>query len=300
MNRLFLLVPALALVGCDKPAPSTPAAGPVAAATAAASARPEPTATAPRATNTPTAQAPARTTTTGPDRPVIEPDPPFRAPEIEEKKEDPPEEAPPIPDTYKPLNKGKTIFFEKAADGARRVHLLTEVVLREGPLEVFLCKLNTKEHEAILHIDADAREIHFALVAAGAVAGSPAKFVPEYKPATGTKIKVTVTYREKGKVKTAPAADWVTDKVSGKHLAHDWVFAGSRFFKDPEGKNPDYYMANNGEVISLSNFPDSMMDLPVKSSKDAADLIFEADTAKIPPLRSPVLVTLEPVVEKKK
>jgi hypothetical protein len=42
------------------------------------------------------------------------------------------------------------------------------------------------------------------------------------------------------------------------------------------------------------------MDLPIKSSKDAADLIFEADTPKIPPVRSPVLVTLEPVVEKKK
>jgi hypothetical protein len=299
MNRLLLLIPALFLVGCDQPAPSTPAARPVATATA----RTEPTVTAKATRAAPSSTPGAVATTkpaTGPDRPAIEQDPPFRAPEIEEKKEDPPEEAPPIPDTYKPLNKGKTIFFEKAADGTRRVHLLTEVVLREGPLEVFLCKLNTKEHESIVHIDADAREIHFALVAAGAVAGSPARFVPEYKPATGTRIKVTVTYREKGKVKTAPAADWVTDKVSGKHLAHDWVFAGSRFFKDPDGKNPDYYMANNGEVISLSNFPDSMMDLPIKSSKDAADLIFEADTAKIPPLRSPVIVTLEPVAEKKK
>src|SRR5205823_10140390 len=142
---------------------------------------------------------------------------------------------------------------------------MTEVCLREGPLEVFLCKLNTKEHESIVHIDADAREIHFALVAAGAAPGSPAQFVdpktgkPDYKPATGTKIKVTVTYREKGKVKTSPAADWVLDKVANKHLAHDWVFAGSRFFKDPERpKAPDYYMANNGEVVSLSNFPDSM------------------------------------------
>jgi hypothetical protein len=299
MNRLLLLVGALALVGCDRPAPSTPAAGPVAVATA----RSEPASKPARDTATTSAPAARATTPTASTvtRPFIEQDPePVRRVEIEERKEDPPDEAPPVPDTYKPLNKNKTVFFENVADGTRRVHLLTEVVLREGPLEVFLCKLNTKEHEAILHIDADARDIHLALVAANAKPGSPARFVPEYRPATGTRIKVTVTYREKGKVKTAPAAEWITDKVSGKHLAHDWVFAGSRFFKDPEGKNPDYYMANNGEVISLSNFPDSMMDLPIKSSKDAADLIFEADTAKIPPLRSPVLVTLEPVVEKKK
>jgi len=179
------------------------------------------------------------------------------------------------------------------------VHLVTEVVLREGPLEVFLCKLNTKEHEAILHIDADARDIHLALVAAKARPGTPVKFVPEYTPATGQTIKVSVTYRMKGKVQSHPAAEWVKDQKSGKPLAHDWVFAGSRFFKDPEGKNPDYYMANNGEVISISNFPDSMLDLPIKSSKDVASLAFAADTPKIPPLKTPVLVTLEPVVEKK-
>jgi len=292
MNRLLLLVPLLALVGCDQVSSTTPATRTM------------------RATPAPTpARVTARTTAETDDPPArTDPkDPPLRGREVEEPKEDPPEEAPPIPEAYKPLNKGKTIYFEKAADGTRRVHLMTEVCLREGPLEVFLCKLNTKEHESIVHIDADAREIHFALVAAGATPGRPAQFVdpktgkPDYKPATGTKIKVTVTYREKGKVKTAPANEWVMDKVSGKHLAHDWVFAGSRFFKDPERPNaPDYYMANNGEVISLSNFPDSMMDLPIKSSKDAADLIFEADTPKIPPVRSPVLVTLEPVVEKKK
>src|SRR4051812_9143382 len=177
MNRLLLLVGALALVGCDKPAPSTPAAGPV-----AATARPEPTPKPARDAATTSAPAGRATTPTASTitRTFIEQDPePVRRVEIEERKEDPPEEAPPIPDTYKPLNKNKTVFFENAADGTRRVHLLTEVVLREGPLEVFLCKLNTKEHEAILHIDADAQVIHTALVAAQAKPGSPARFVPE-------------------------------------------------------------------------------------------------------------------------
>ena len=294
MNRLFLLVPVLALVGCDQTSTSTPATRVVrtVAASPAATTGPEPA-------RTPAADPPAK---------KAEPTGPFgRPPEVEEPKEDPPEAAPPIPDAYKPLNKGTTIYFEKAADGTRRVHLLAQVCLREGPLEVFLCKLNTKEHEAILHVDADAREIHFALVAAGAEPGSPVQFVnprtrrEEYRPASGTKIKVSLTYREKGKVKTAAASEWIRDRRTEKPMAHDWVFAGSRFFKDPDNpKAPDYYMANNGELISLSNFPDSMLDLPVKSPKDAAELIFEIDAGKVPPLRTPVLVTLEPVVEKKK
>lgn len=295
MNRLLVLVPVLALVGCDQAATTTPGFKPGRTVAATPALR--------------TASEPARTPVAADPPTKAEPKGgPFgRPPEVEEPKEDPPEAAPPIPEAYKALNKGKTIYFEKAADGTRRVHLMTEVCLREGPLEVLLCKQNTKEHESILRIDADAREIHFALVAAGAEPGSPVQFVnpktrkEEYRPASGTKIKVGLTYREKGKVKTAPAGEWIKDRRTDRPMAHDWVFAGSRFFKDPDNpRAPDYYMANNGEVISLSNFPDSMLDLPVKSPKEAAELIFEIETGKVPPLRTPVLVTLEPVVEKKK
>jgi len=216
-----------------------------------------------------------------------------------EPKEVPPEDAPPVPESYKPLNKAKSLFFEKNGD-VRKVHLMAEVCLREGPLEVLLCKMNTKEHESILHVDADAREIHFALIAAGAQPGTPVKFVPVYTAATGTKIKVSLTYREKGKVKTVTAQDWIKDKKTGKNMAHEWVFAGSKFFKDPDRPNASpYYMANNGEIISLANFPDSMMDLPVKSPKEALNLIYEINNPLIPPLKTPVLITFEPVLDKK-
>jgi hypothetical protein len=36
-----------------------------------------------------------------------------------------------------------------------------------------------------------------------------------------------------------------------------------------------------------------MLDLPVSSTKENADLIFEANTARIPPLKTPVTVVLE-------
>ena len=50
----------------------------------------------------------------------------------------------------------------------KRVLMASEVCLREGALEVFLCKKNTKEHEAILRADYDARLIHELLLLAGA------------------------------------------------------------------------------------------------------------------------------------
>ena len=74
------------------------------------------------------------------------------------------------------------------------------------------------------------------------------------------------------------------------------VFAGSRFLKNPDKPtDPEYYTANNGEVISISNFVDSMLEVPVEVSRDNADLSFDAMTEKIPPLLSKVWVILEPV-----
>lgn len=226
-----------------------------------------------------------------------EPKPVFRA----EEKETPPESPPTIPESYKPLNRQKTLFFEKTADGTRRVHILTEVCLREGALEVFLCKKNTKEHESILDADVDARDVHFALIAAGAKPGSTVRFVPEYKAATGSVIKTSVTFNLKGKLYTKPAQSWILDVKNKKDMPHDWVFAGSRFFKVPDDPmRPDFYCANNGEVISIANFVDSMMDLPVMSSKEQAELGFVANTERIPPLWTKVIVTLEPVIPVKK
>ena len=232
--------------------------------------------------------------TTTPRREEEEP-----ASSTEAESEISPENPPPIPEGAKALNKQKTLFFEKSADDKRLVHILAEVCLREGALEVFLCKKNTKEHEAILNVDLDAREIHFALIAAGAKPGSTVKFVPVYKPATGDKIKVTLTYHLAGKLQRQSAQSWILDTKTKKDMPHDWVFAGSGFFKNPENpEKPPHYYANSGAIICIANFAESMMDLPVKSSKEQSELGFVANTERIPPLKTKVLVTLEVVTKR--
>ena len=207
----------------------------------------------------------------------------------------------------KALLPDKTLYLETKPDKTMRVIVEAEVCLREGPLEVFLCKKNTKEHEAILRTAPDARYLHAALIAAGGKPGSPVQFVnqntgeADYKKATGTPIKVTVHYRKGGQLHTHPAQEWIRDMKTKKPMAHDWVFAGSRFMKNPDRPDdPPYYTANNGEVIAISNFVDSMLDLPVEISRDNVELNFVADTAKIPPLLSKVWVILEVMPEKKK
>jgi hypothetical protein len=206
--------------------------------------------------------------------------------------------------TVTALNPEKTIFAEVADKKVRRVGLVTEVCLREGPLEVFLCKKGTKEHEAIVRVDADAKFIHAALEAAGARAGTPTQFVdpkteePKYRPATGAKVNVLVHYTRAGKTYTHPAQEWIWDHKKKANIPHGWVFAGSIVITDPDnGKT--YYGANSGDIISISNFPYSTLEMPVEITKDDAQLTYEVKTDKVPPLMSKVWVILEPVPEKK-
>ena len=205
----------------------------------------------------------------------------------------------PLDPNLKPLNKNKTLFFEKAADGTRRVYIDAHVCLREGPIEVLLCRKGTKEHESILHADIDAREVHLALLAAGATPGKPVQFFPEYVPAHGTTIQVSLQYRHQGQIVTVPAKEWIWNFRQKKTMEHDWVFAGSRFLANPDNpKEPPVYTANNGEVICVANFVDAMLDLPIKSSREQAELTFEANTRRIPPVKSPVRVILQPALKK--
>jgi hypothetical protein len=202
------------------------------------------------------------------------------------------------------------LYFEKMPDGKRRIHLLAEVCLREGSLEELLCKSNTKEHESILRVKLPAELIHAQLMVTGAKPGSPATFfspknpeVLEYHPATGTPIKITLTYYKDGKLMVVPAQSWVKNNATNKALNIDWVFAGSRFVTPPfepeaNEKPKTFYCAENGDVISIANFPDSMLDLPIESSKSDSDRGYSAFTERIPSLGTKVLVTLEPILDK--
>src|SRR5262249_50783423 len=110
------------------------------------------------------------------------------------------------------LNKQNTLFMEILPGDKRRVHIEAEVCLREGPLELLMCRKETKEHESILHAHVDARDIHTALLVAKAKPGSVVKYTQDGKifPPTGTKIKISLRYEKKpGEVVTIDAKEWV-------------------------------------------------------------------------------------------
>jgi hypothetical protein len=174
-----------------------------------------------------------------------------------------------------------------------------EVCLTRGLLEMFACLKGSKEHESVVAAKTKAYPVHAALLALGAKQGSPAIFEPKYTPATGTQIDVMVYWTDdKGQPQKAKAQDWVRDIKTQKPLATSWVFAGSKFHhNEVTGKN--VYIADAyGDFICVSNFTSALLDIPIESSQENAELAFEANTEKIPPRGTKVKIVLMPKIEK--
>ncbi|MEX2092492.1 MAG: YdjY domain-containing protein [Pirellulales bacterium] len=212
------------------------------------------------------------------------------------------EDRSPAPPPKLPAPEGATRLspnYDVWVDAQRGAVLVDgQVSLRRGMLEMFACIRNTKEHESVVTADTQAFLVHAGLLRLGAEPGHPAQFVPEFKPPAGTEIDVSVEWNDaEGKPQTARAQDWIRDMKTGKAMTYPWVFAGSRFWTDEEtGKQ--YYQAEGGDFICVSNFGTAALDIPVASSQSNDALEFEAFTERIPALGTPVRLVLKPVLKK--
>jgi hypothetical protein len=206
----------------------------------------------------------------------------------------------PVPTTpeKKRVELGKNVFFEKEGE-QRRVILPAKVVFREGQLEGLLTRKGTKEHEYILAVDADARMIHAALIAAGGKPGKPVQFDPKYMAATGSQIKITLRYKKDKETITVAAQEWVRSGKTNKPLAVNWVFGGSQEIPDFDDTTKKIYLANQGDIVCVCNMETAMLDLPVESPKALDDRVYDANTDKIPPVGTEVEIILEVIPEKK-
>ncbi len=88
------------------------------------------------------------------------------------------------------------------------------------------------------------------------------------------------------------------EQGQSKQLDAGWVFVGSGYYVD-EKTGRKSYLAEGGDLICVSNFPDSMLDLAIKSTdKQDEGLLFEAWTERIPPKGTEVTIELVPRFEK--
>ena len=220
----------------------------------------------------------------------VRPDPPVQPTQDPPTPEDvaarafgPPPDATPLSPKNLWIRRGDSTVF---ADGY--------VAMREGPLEMFACGAGTKEHESVVGVIPRASDVHAALLAAGASRGTPVRFLPKFVPPTGQRIRVWVAWRDpRGAFRVVDGRQWIR-REDGGPMDVDWVFAGSSVWTD-ERTGESHYQADGGDMICVSNFSTSMLDVPIDSSAEAGALIFQPRTDAIPPRGTPVRVLLRPI-----
>ncbi|MFB3890548.1 MAG: YdjY domain-containing protein [Phycisphaerae bacterium] len=189
---------------------------------------------------------------------------------------------------------GLTVDLDK-----RQIVLDTTVCNRKAFLELLVCRTDTKERESILSTKAKGANLHAALLALGLAQGIPAQWSGDdengkFLPPRGAELKLTLRWKDKdGKAREADPSEWIVTADKRKAVPpKKWVFVGSDIA--PNGM----YIADHpdlGHIISVSNFPDSVIDVPFESTSSDEALEFAANTDKIPDKGTPVEVVITPL-----
>lgn len=173
---------------------------------------------------------------------------------------------------------GITIDWDEPA-----LRVEAKVVLREGPLELFACSPQTREHESIIAVAARPLHIFQAMGLIGLESGSPPSYKEEseqWSRAHGEPLELRVEWRNGGKVLSARPGEWMIEKKSGKppeDLA--WVFSGSVV------REKDHFAADSdGTVVCVVDFDSALISIPTRHSADDAELWLSANTQVIPPV----------------
>lgn len=216
----------------------------------------------------------------------------------EERRDEVVEQKPPpevhtidIPKTWKRFGDKHEIWIDFES---RQVITGGNICMQAGQLEVFACPRHTKEHEAIVSVNALASEVHAGLLAIKSEPGEPVKWADEYQKATGPVIKIDVMWKtDDDQVVTRPAQDFVRNTKTGQTMSEDWVFGGSQEFHDKESGHTFYY-GDSGEMVCLSNFSTATMDVPLQSSDANEGLLFEANPNNVPQVGTKVYLIFKP------
>ena len=178
----------------------------------------------------------------------------------------------------------------------RQLAFDTEVCLAEGALEFLLVQWQSKTHESILHTKAKASHIHAGLLMLGLTAGKPARWSglqmgARFLPPAGAGLKLEMVWKDAdGKSQSCEAGKWLTGQDDQEiERPEHWIFIGSDIL--PGGR---YWAELDGEIISLTNFPSAVIDVPFRSSSVNDQRGIYANTKEIPPLGTKVEVVITP------
>ena len=171
------------------------------------------------------------------------------------------------------------------------VELDARIVLRQGPLELFACTPQTREHESIVVVRARPRRIFEALGLIGLEPGAPVQWDSHgtrRSAAWGAALRVDVVLVADGAEQVFGIHEWMQRAADGAPLKRrDWVFSGSRRLSGDR-------LASDleGTVICVVDFASALIALPETHTASDAALWLHARTERIPPLGTACVIRI--------
>ena len=167
-----------------------------------------------------------------------------------------------------------------------------------GAVEYLLCARGGKEYESIVVVNATAKELHAALGTLGVEPGTPPGYdmeTDEPTPPKGQTVVISVAWTAAGETQKVRAEELLFNVKTQKPMQHvAWIYTGSRIVPDLESDDedamlPQAFMSN--DIVALNHLDGSALfqnPLP-----EAAENLYEKNDALLPPLGTPVQVTIE-------
>jgi len=157
------------------------------------------------------------------------------------------------------------------------------VVLREGPLELFICSVGTREHESIMATRVRPLHLFQALGLIGLESGSPVRFDPQTErvlPPRGERLRLDLRYQKQGEAKEVPAgALMVNLNTKREPEGLRWVFAGSHHYE--EGR---FGADSDGTIACVVDFANALIALDTLHSASNDALWLGANPRHVPPV----------------
>lgn len=166
-------------------------------------------------------------------------------------------------DELTPLNKTGTVLLDARN---KKLLLKSEVVLREGLLELFVCLKQTKEHESVLSVKTQAKIVHAGLLALGAQQGTPVRWQPDFQPATGQRIDIFCNWTDNdGKLHRDSAQSWIRHATRRYYV--EKIDTLPEAFKLPEDTELKWDPRQK-ELLWYGHMTEVQRDAALKISKD--------------------------------
>ena len=183
-------------------------------------------------------------------------------------------------------------------DKQRRRVMLECTSLQAGvPLELVACSPHSREHESLVVVKARPQHVHLALMLCGYEPGHPATWdekTDKPVPASGDPLDVQIRWVDPKteKIRTVNIEDWMAAADPAKPVPKlMWLFTGSQQLESGQ-----YLGDLDGSVVSISNFPDSVIDLSGQHTRDNASLEFKGNDRVMPPRDTACTLIIMPPV----